>query len=118
MAQRKDRILSRKEAAFLLTQNGFTIAPQTLARLFSEGRGPPCIHMGRRAKYRESDLLAYLLAQTSAPRRSSSEPLRPIDPDDLPLAANDTGDEPGDENESSQSLPAEGDPNARHNRRK
>ena len=89
MAQGADRILSRKEAAALLTENGLTIAAQTLARLFSEGRGPLCMHMGRRAKYKESDLFAYLLAQTSAPRRSSREPWRPIDPNDLPLPAKD-----------------------------
>lgn len=115
MAQHKNRILSRKEAAFLLTQHGLTIAPQTLARLFSEGRGPLCIHMGRRAKYKESDLLAYLLTQTSAPRRSSSEPLRPIDPNDLPLAANDADNDAGNKNEGSQSDDA--DQNARKNRR-
>ncbi len=84
MEQITDRILSRKEAAIFLSRNGLTMAAQTLARLLSEGRGPPCMRVGSRSKYKESHLRAYLIEQTSAPRRSTSEPLRPIDPDDFP----------------------------------
>ena len=106
MAEPGERILSRKEAARFMTQHGFTIAAQTLARLFSEGRGPPCIHMGRRVKYREGDLLNYMLSKTSAPRRSPREPARPIDPRDFPFAPADAGDGVELEKNSARSKPA------------
>jgi hypothetical protein len=107
MAQPRERILTRKEAARFMTQHGFTIAAQTLARLFSEGRGPQCIHMGRRAKYRESDLMDYMLSKTSAPRRSPREPLRPINAGDFPLAAADAGDSAALEKNSARAKPTQ-----------
>lgn len=85
----RDRLLSRKEAAIYLTTLGLTISAQTLARLFSEGRGPLCSTVGSRAKYWESDLIGYFRAQAHAPRQSSSEPLKPLDKDIPPRPAND-----------------------------
>jgi hypothetical protein len=87
--QPTDRLLSRKDAAIFLTELGLAISAQTLARLFSEGRGPSCMRIGRRAMYKESDLVAYYRSRASAPRQCSSEPLRPLGPDDLPIPAND-----------------------------
>jgi hypothetical protein len=83
------RLLTRKEAAIFLTGLGLIISAQTLARLFSENKGPLCMRVGRRAMYREADLVAYLRRQCSAPRQSSAEPLRPASPEDLALPAND-----------------------------
>ncbi|HRE43663.1 MAG TPA: hypothetical protein PKY87_06795 [Terricaulis sp.] len=85
----RDRLLSRKEAAIYLTNLGLTMSAQTLARLFSEGRGPLCSTVGSRAKYWESNLISYFRAQTHAPRQSSSEPLLPMDKEIPPRAAND-----------------------------
>lgn len=90
-AQQNLRPLWRKEAAHYLTMRGLPICARTLARLYSEGRGPACMHVGRRAAYREVDLLEYLHAQFSAPRRSPREPRRPAALDDLPKPANDAG---------------------------
>ena len=88
-ARRLERLLPRKEAAQFLTELGLTIAPQTLARLYSEGRGPDCMHLGRRAVYKPTDLVKYFREQASAPNRSSREPRLPASNDDLPDAAND-----------------------------
>lgn len=88
-SQRIKRLLSRKDAAIFLTDLGLTISPQTLARLFCENKGPLCTQVGVRAMYRECDLLDYFRQQCSAPRQSSSEPLRPASNDHLPLPAND-----------------------------
>jgi hypothetical protein len=82
-AQMTSRPLWRKEAAYFLTLRGLPICAQTLARLYSEGRGPACMHVGRRAAYREIDLLEYLQAQVTAPRRSPREPKQPAELVDL-----------------------------------
>ena len=74
-----DRLLSRKEAARYLTELGLVTAPQTLARKFHKGTGPLCTHVGDRAMYRESHLLAYFGSQSSRPRRSSREARRPAE---------------------------------------
>ena len=81
-----ERLLPRKEAAQFLTDLGLSIAPQTLARLYSEGRGPVCMHLGRRAVYKPADLISYFRQQASAPSQSSREPRRPAANDDLPDA--------------------------------
>jgi len=85
----RDRLLSRKEAAIYLTNLGLTMSAQTLARLFSEGRGPLCSTVGSRAKYWESNLFSYFRTQAHAPRQSSSEPLLPMDKEIPPRPAND-----------------------------
>lgn len=86
---RINRLLSRKEAAIFLTGLGLTISAQTLARLFSENKGPLCTKVASRAMYRECDLLDYFRNQCSAPRQSSGEPLQPASNDQLPIPAND-----------------------------
>jgi len=86
--RRFNRLLSRKEAANFLRTLGMPMCAQTLARLFSEKKGPLCMHIGRRAAYRESDLMDYLRQQCSAPRRSSSDPQLPASDDHLPYPAN------------------------------
>lgn len=83
-----DRLLSRKDAANFLSGLGLAISPQTLARLFCEKKGPLCMRVGSRAMYRESDLIAYMRQQCSAPRQSSSEALRPASSEDLPWTQN------------------------------
>jgi hypothetical protein len=88
-ARNFERLLSRKEAAGFLTDLGLSIAPQTLARLYSESKGPKCMHLGRRAVYRPSDLVSYFRQQASAPNQSSRAPRLPANNDDLPQAAND-----------------------------
>lgn len=88
-ARRFERRLSRKEAAQYLTGLGMTMSAQTLARLYSECKGPECGHIGRRAAYKPSDLMRYFREQTSAPNRSPREPRRPDFDDDLPEPAND-----------------------------
>lgn len=92
-AKKMERLLARKEAAQFLTDLGLSIAPQTLARLYSEGRGPVCMHLGRRAVYKPADLVRYFRQQASAPNQSSREPRLPASNDDVPDAANDRDDE-------------------------
>jgi hypothetical protein len=71
-------LLSRREAAQYLSDRGLETAPQTLARKFHEGTGPLCTHVGDRAMYRKAHLDEYFVSQVSAPRRSSSEPRKPM----------------------------------------
>jgi hypothetical protein len=84
-----EQLLPRRAAAEFLTDLGLTIAPQTLARLYSEGKGPVCMHLGRRAIYKRADLLCYFRQQASAPNRSARDPRLPASDDDLPEAGND-----------------------------
>ena len=93
VAKKLERLLSRKQAAQFLTDLGLSMAPQTLARLYSEGSGPVCGHLGRRAVYKPADLVGYFRQQASAPNQSSREPRLPASNDDLPDAANDQDDE-------------------------
>jgi len=78
-----EKFLSRKEAARYLTELGLETAPQTLARKFHDGTGPLCTHVGDRAMYRRSHLDAYFRNKVSAPRRSSREPRRSLNENDL-----------------------------------
>ncbi|MBL8558763.1 MAG: hypothetical protein JNM47_08590 [Hyphomonadaceae bacterium] len=78
-----DDLLTRKDAARYLTGLGLLTAPQTLARKFHEGVGPLCTRVGDRAMYRRRHLDAYFESQLSLPRRSSSEPLRCIEQENL-----------------------------------
>lgn len=71
-----ERLLPRKEAAQFLTDLGLSIAPQTLARLYSEGRGPVCMHLGRRAVYKPADLISYFRQALQVnPLASQDDPL-------------------------------------------
>jgi hypothetical protein len=70
-------LMSRKEAARYLTERGLQIAPQTLARKFTEGTGPLCTSLNRRAMYYKGHLELWFREQLAAPRRSSSAPREP-----------------------------------------
>lgn len=70
-------LMSRKEAARYLTERGLRIAPQTLARKFTEGTGPLCTSLNRRAMYYQGHLELWFREQLAAPRRSSSAPREP-----------------------------------------
>ncbi len=49
--------LCRKEAAIYLERIGYSIAPHTLANMASNGKGPPCTRLHRKAvRYKRSDL--------------------------------------------------------------
>lgn len=67
-------LMSRKEAARYLSERGFQMAPQTLARKFCEGTGPLCSTLNRRAMYYRKHLDDWFAEQLSPPRRSSSVP--------------------------------------------
>jgi hypothetical protein len=69
-----ERRLGRKEAAQFLTDRGYRTASATLAKLACIGGGPIFESFGRRPLYREADLLAWALARTTGPRRSTSDP--------------------------------------------
>jgi hypothetical protein len=70
--------LTRQEAADFLTANGFPFAASTLNKLFSIGGGPACVHFGRRPLYEPEELLRWARSRTSAPRKNSSEPRKPL----------------------------------------
>ena len=68
-----DRPLSRNEAADFLTSRGYPVAPATLAKLASIGGGPVFESFGRKPLYRPADLLMWVRAKSSGPRRSTSD---------------------------------------------
>jgi hypothetical protein len=74
MNQPDDPLRSRRAAAQFLTQCGYPVASATLAKYASVGGGPIFESFGRKALYRESNLLAWAEARTSGPRRSTSDP--------------------------------------------
>lgn len=55
-AEAGDRMLRRKDAARYLTERGFPVAPQTLARLAVVSGGPTFRKFGRFPLYRLNDL--------------------------------------------------------------
>jgi hypothetical protein len=66
--------LDRRQAAEFLSDQGYRTAPATLAKLASIGGGPIFESFGRKPLYRQADLLAWAVARTSGPRRSTSDP--------------------------------------------
>jgi hypothetical protein len=70
----QERKFNRKEASQFLTDQGYRIAPATLAKLACTGGGPVFVSWGRKPLYREADLLAWAQARTTGPRRSTSDP--------------------------------------------
>jgi hypothetical protein len=70
----QERKFNRKEASQFLTDQGYRIAPATLAKLACVGGGPVFETWGRRPLYREADLLAWAQSRTTGPRRSTSDP--------------------------------------------
>jgi hypothetical protein len=63
----------RREAAEFLTEQGFPIAPTTLAKYACVGGGPPYRLWSRKALYDPSELLEWARARCSSSRRSTSE---------------------------------------------
>jgi len=72
-----DVLLNRKEASSYLLTLGIRRAPTTLAKNFCEGKGPPCMHLGRTPYYPKSVLRRWASSQLTDLRHSSSEPRRP-----------------------------------------
>lgn len=66
-------LLDRKQAAALLTEQGFKTASATLAKLACLGGGPVFRSFGRKPLYSATDLVAWAEARTTGPRRSTSE---------------------------------------------
>jgi hypothetical protein len=66
--------LDRQQAADFLTARGYRTARATLAKLACIGGGPVFESFGRKPLYREADLMAWALAKTTGPRRSTSDP--------------------------------------------
>jgi predicted site-specific integrase-resolvase len=54
-----DRLLTTEETAEV-----FGVAPNTLEKWRVEGRGPKFIHIGRRVRYRATDITTYLAEST------------------------------------------------------
>ena len=71
-----DTQLTRLQVAEALTEAGFVISFATLATMATRGGGPPFSKWGPRSIYRWGDALAWAQARRSAPRRSTSEPIR------------------------------------------
>jgi hypothetical protein len=58
-------VLSRKEAAALLSAMGYPITFRTLERLSSERKGPPYRRFMRRISYDRESLVAWARVQTT-----------------------------------------------------
>jgi predicted component of type VI protein secretion system len=75
-----DTLLTRSEAAAVLTEAGFRTAPATLATMATRGGGPPFQKYGPRPLYRLGDALAWARARLITPspagkqRNSESQP--------------------------------------------
>lgn len=67
-----NRYLTRREASEYLKAKGLPVAPTTLAKYVTVGGGPLYVSFGRLARYRMSDLDAWVEERLSAPRRNSS----------------------------------------------
>lgn len=70
----QNRRLRRREAAKFLTDEGYPVAPGTLAKLASIGGGPEFESFGRLPLYRPDNLLAWAQSRSTGPRRSTSDP--------------------------------------------
>lgn len=80
------RHLTRLEAAQYLTREGFPCSSKTLAKLACQGGGPSFIKFGLRVLYRPDDLINWAVSRCRA-RSSTSDPGRPLAPDNLTEAA-------------------------------
>lgn len=67
------RRLNRREAAKFATDNGFRIAPSTLAVMACRGDGPPFVKFGPIPLYDPDDLLEWARNRLSKKVRSTSE---------------------------------------------
>jgi hypothetical protein len=68
-----DALLTRGATAAALTAAGYPVATATLATKATRGGGPPYRLFSSRALYSWADALDWARANTSAPRRSTSE---------------------------------------------
>ena len=68
-----DTLLTRDAVAAALRAAGYPVAPATLATKATRGGGPPYCLFSSRALYRWADALDWAKANTSPPRRSTSE---------------------------------------------
>lgn len=65
--------LTRNEAAFYLTRQGYPTAKGTLQKLACVGGGPIYRKFGNRALYTPEDLLAWAESRLTPPIRNTSE---------------------------------------------
>jgi hypothetical protein len=68
-----ETLLIRKALAQALTDEGFPVAPSTLATKATRGGGPPFRCFGRVPLYQWGDALAWAKGRLSPPRHSTSE---------------------------------------------
>jgi hypothetical protein len=68
-----NRLMSRAEAANFLRANGITTTPHGLACHAARGTGPRFQRFGRRAVYREADLLDWIAQGLTPPAASSAQ---------------------------------------------
>lgn len=68
-----ERRFTRQQAAEYLAENGYPVAPTTLAKYASIGGGPVFDSFGRRPLYRADDLLTWARDRSTGPRRSTSD---------------------------------------------
>ena len=69
------RVLTRTEAAKVLTESGFPTSPDTLASLASRGGGPPFRKYGRLPLYTTKDLLDWAETRMGPKMRSNHVPM-------------------------------------------
>lgn len=68
-----DRRLTRREASDYLTERGYRVATNTLAKYATVGGGPAFESFGRKPLYTERALLDWIASRTTGPRRSTSD---------------------------------------------
>ncbi len=71
-----EALLTRRQAAAMLTEAGYPTAAATLATKATRGGGPPFSKYGPKALYRWGDSLTWARSKLTPPRHSTSEPLR------------------------------------------
>lgn len=94
------KLLTRREAAQYLTNEGFPSAPATLAKYACQGGGPTFVRFGLKPLYRPEDLIDWAVSRS---RRctSTSDPGAPFEDearrisDSDPLSAGDSGEGDG-----------------------
>jgi len=74
-AHEPDARLTREQAAQALTDAGYPTSASTLSTKAVRGGGPKFLKFGPRVLYRWADLQEWAEGKTSAPRRTTSEPI-------------------------------------------
>ena len=67
------RYLTREEAAAYLSERGLLLSKNTLQKFATIGGGPEYAIFGNRALYTPDNLIAWVEARLTAPRKSTSE---------------------------------------------